>query len=1713
MSASCNNEGDIIYDCESVSDDGNIDTENLFGYEKPDALYSFNSVNDGPVEAQTVNGKRIPHMDFLSGDNIMKVPLGNPLYCKRLQSWYLGKLTGNIKQRNDDGDAGFGAERSTIVYQNTMFNSELDFDSSDSSDSDSDDEEETDIRPRSPRSVSVNSSVNFNNVCNTTLPSLQFDSEFESGNCDKVYRVYGRPNPPICVANRTIVHQEYDIWVRKDIYTTGSSQWYFFSADSVAITSKLMAEVSGQSVRTPLTVRFNIVNMLKKDSLYNYGMAAAVYSTKQADGTEPRSNSVGWHHAGDYICYYKNGRTVSKKKKKGSRRRSLYTATFTYTFQHPGDKVFFAYCFPYTYTQLQEFLAKLEMDKSIKSFMRRQKLCETLAGNRCDMLTVSEPVTGGPEAVFVVRPAIVVSARVHPGETNSSYAMQGFLEFITSQHPEALLLRKMFVFKIIPMLNPDGVIHGNNRCNLAGTDLNRRYLEAHEFFHPTIRALKELLLLMQETRGVLMFIDLHGHSKKKNSFVYGCDFALQSDRYMAAIPRCSRADYEARRIFPKIFPKLLCTLSNAHGHTNAHPEEHQLDHGYFSWKDCCFKVQKSKAGCGRIVVWRKCLVEAAYTIELSFCSNGNNSESKLVKQFFSLSGQNTSGNSNGAAKLPTDLQKLVDEINDVNDSNISIIAGATDDKSGVRDHVTQGSNSNSGGNLVTRSRIGSVASESEAVIVSQSASASVSVANSPRGQGEPVDSSSPEFVVQQMHKLFHSHYSYKNRAEMHQASYHYSTSDFMTIGRHIGLALAKFCNLNDANVTKETNRLRFLASLRQQNKAEVQPQQSINASRRNSNAGASYFSSSSSKVSNGTDVGMNGASTGGICDDEDRLTVELPTPSRRAGHRVFEESTNALAVSASRTISPRNDFSSENNDELEQLATRYGDSDGDGSNCDDNRDGDDQADGESISRNVTPDLTKSPKRKMKKGKRSSVSALGGGIASTPSVDAASGASCAAGTGTGATNKKIRRKTRKIKFSSSGTESSGPRSIIDVVSGNMLDVPLTKPTVFAVDTLYAECDKIRNAQGSLILPLRMQTELRLRQTLTIPVGAVGVGEDTVSDKLDKDKFRAKLKEIMGEGSSESEPDEAGSAGSDSEPSVDNLPLYEIVQKNKQKNKASGHDNIFSRYKITKKWIKKELKVEKSGKKKESDETPKVVDDRPPRKDIRDGIPTPVMYGNSRPTLLNKSSQGGSTSKYPALVKQESAKDVTRERSVSNGSASNVSLPAAVVGVDKTGIIPVRNMQLDLSSQFGAMTMTTLDAVQAQVQAQQSAALGAGGNTLGASSSRSSALFRQLSVGKLVTGRVSASPERGRDRDGEPDMTGRAIAVERSIADRTLASDRCNEMRPSSSNSSRASPIHSRLGSCSPSPSPSQGNSNNNGNSGNGFTRSSYASLTNTRHVTANNSPVNIAGRHRLNLSNRGITTVGSTLLTMGTVQERVTSSSATNNSLQFLAHKAQLQSDQDKRTMEQQEKPVVTSPISRHRKMFIAASVGKETTVAIPSPSPSPTLKTFSNVFASKLVGGPSRDKSPPDQETSNPPNHTPPSARLSPAPGVGGSSSSSGRTVINTISSSRAASVGIAAIMTAINPCSVGAQHTDQLDSFSPHNNPGGYASLGASAFPSKLYSSYVPVSSASASAPVTGSGIASDTMKSSELAPIVNFSGTALPVEGLFRKRTTLNR
>ena len=71
--------------------------------------------------------------------------------------------------------------------------------------------------------------------------------------------------------------------------------------------------------------------------------------------------------------------------------------------------------------------------------------------------------------------------------------MKGIIDYLTGPSLNAKILRDNFVFKIIPMLNVDGVINGSSRCNLAGVDLNRCWIDPSRKQNPTIYHTKLLI--------------------------------------------------------------------------------------------------------------------------------------------------------------------------------------------------------------------------------------------------------------------------------------------------------------------------------------------------------------------------------------------------------------------------------------------------------------------------------------------------------------------------------------------------------------------------------------------------------------------------------------------------------------------------------------------------------------------------------------------------------------------------------------------------------------------------------------------------------------------------------------------------------------------------------------------------------------------------------------------------------------------------------------------------------------------------------------------------------------------------------------------------------------------------------------------------------------------------------------------------------------------
>ena len=119
---------------------------------------------------------------------------------------------------------------------------------------------------------------------------------------------------------------------------------------------------------------------------------------------------------------------------------------------------------------------------------------------------------------------IVITCRVHPGEAGSSSVCEGMINYLLGPSKDAQMLRNNFVFRVFPMINPDGVIYGNYRCSLLGVDLNRRWNDPSKVLHPTIFGVKELIKMMHVEWKVEFYCDLHGHSRMKDVFMFGNSF-------------------------------------------------------------------------------------------------------------------------------------------------------------------------------------------------------------------------------------------------------------------------------------------------------------------------------------------------------------------------------------------------------------------------------------------------------------------------------------------------------------------------------------------------------------------------------------------------------------------------------------------------------------------------------------------------------------------------------------------------------------------------------------------------------------------------------------------------------------------------------------------------------------------------------------------------------------------------------------------------------------------------------------------------------------------------------------------------------------------------------------------------------------------------------------------------------------------------------------
>jgi len=384
-----------------------------------------------------------------------------------------------------------------------------------------------------------------------------FDSNFESGNLRMAIK---------------ISEYEYDLILRPETNCIRNFQWFFF------LFKENYKHYSNNNSNKSV-YKFNIINLTKKSisfnndtvkilSYFNDGWSRDTFNIYYYPNGIPNNNEKTLLNNNNNnnnginltLSNFSNYNINSKDINNNNSNNILptfYTLTFSFDVNQiltPIKYTYFSYCYPYTYTHLLTFISNLT---NCKNYLRFEEIGKSLLNNNLYMLIITD-FTDSFECL-AKKPAVVLTSRVHPGETNSSIVIEGLIESLLSENATAKNLRKKFIFKIVPMLNIDGVKLGNYRMNYLGLDLNRTWNESNILKNPTIFHIQKMLLKTLNSREIFLFCDFHGHSNKSNFFIYSCNKKNPSEKIFNHIFKNENCLFDMKSCIDRINPQKIKT--------------------------------------------------------------------------------------------------------------------------------------------------------------------------------------------------------------------------------------------------------------------------------------------------------------------------------------------------------------------------------------------------------------------------------------------------------------------------------------------------------------------------------------------------------------------------------------------------------------------------------------------------------------------------------------------------------------------------------------------------------------------------------------------------------------------------------------------------------------------------------------------------------------------------------------------------------------------------------------------------------------------------------------------------------------------------------------------------------------------------------------------------------------------------------------------------
>jgi len=180
-----------------------------------------------------------------------------------------------------------------------------------------------------------------------------------------------------------------------------------------------------------------------------------------------------------------------------SPQKNLFQKKFEY------DTVYVSYFIPYNYSFLQNRIIEWSESEFVK--------VDTLGFTEHN-LPMQEIVITDSSIPDENKKKIWIYARTHPGETPSSWHLDGIIQTLLSDDDVISFYRKNLVFYIYPFNNPEGVYFGRSRTNYLGIDQERDWNYPPESTTKEVTILKNRMIELNKNNPISVFLNLHSQA-------------------------------------------------------------------------------------------------------------------------------------------------------------------------------------------------------------------------------------------------------------------------------------------------------------------------------------------------------------------------------------------------------------------------------------------------------------------------------------------------------------------------------------------------------------------------------------------------------------------------------------------------------------------------------------------------------------------------------------------------------------------------------------------------------------------------------------------------------------------------------------------------------------------------------------------------------------------------------------------------------------------------------------------------------------------------------------------------------------------------------------------------------------------------------------------------------------------------------------------------